>query len=120
MNPSDAASALTIDAFRRLIERGIPVKCVDARNTVGSAWTPMTIPGAIRLRHESNREIDALPRDRHLVVYGSGGDDARVAALARFLLTHGFNASYLCGGFDAWVTAGFPVMKGDAERPTRY
>jgi rhodanese-related sulfurtransferase len=109
INPNDAPllPELTVDDFRQLIERGVRVKCVDARDLPDPS--AMKIPGAFRIRVEGGADVDRLPRDRHLVVYAAADDDARAAALARLLVTRGFSAGYLRGGFDAWLAAGFPV-----------
>jgi rhodanese-related sulfurtransferase len=102
---------VTVETFRELIESGTRLKCIDARDPVPSDGGSMKIPGSLRMPFASRTHLETLPRDRHLVVYGTGGDDTRVAAVAQFLVTRGFSAAYLFGGFEAWVAAGFPVMR---------
>jgi rhodanese-related sulfurtransferase len=104
------ASGLTVDEIRHLIEDGTRVKFIDARDPIVWQAYSVKIPGAIRVSLDvSDEHVAAFPRDRRLIAYGTGDDTGRAADLARLLADRGFTASYLHGGFAAWVEAGLPV-----------
>jgi rhodanese-related sulfurtransferase len=105
----DKVPELSVADVRRLIEKGLRPKFIDARDPAARS-VAATIPGAIPVPLERAREhVGALPRDRRLITYGSGDDDSRAAALARVLADRGFTAAYLRGGVAAWLEAGLPV-----------
>jgi rhodanese-related sulfurtransferase len=104
------ASGLTVDEIRHLIEEGTQAKFIDARDPIVWQASSVKIPGAIRLSLDvSDEHVAAFPRDRRLIACGTGDDDGRAADLARRLADRGFAASYLRGGFAAWLGAGLPV-----------
>jgi hydroxyacylglutathione hydrolase len=59
------------------------------------------VPGALNVAHTRlAAELDALPRDRALLVYCEGG--ARSASAVSFLVRQGFDARYVRGQFADW------------------
>jgi len=74
-------------------------------------WEAGHLPGAMHvpLGHLAER-LDALPRDRPLVLQCQGG--SRSAIGASLLRARGFtNVANLAGGYAAWRDAGLPVEK---------
>jgi rhodanese-related sulfurtransferase len=101
---------LTVAEVLHLIDEGLRPKFIDARDPLVWQASAVRIPGAIHVPLEAADEyVAALPRDRRLIVYGSGHDDRRAADLARVLADRGIAARYLRGGFAAWVAAGLPL-----------
>jgi rhodanese-related sulfurtransferase len=106
----DNVQGLTVVEVLHLIEEGVRPKFIDARDPLAWEASAARIPGAIHVPLEAADEyVAALPRDRRLIAYGTMHDDRRAADLARVLAYRGFAASYLHGGFAAWVAAGLPV-----------
>ena len=101
---------LTVAEVLHLIDGGLRPKFIDARDPLVWQASAVRIPGAIHVRLEAADEhIATLPRDRRLIAYGTGHDDRRAADVARVLAYRGFAASYLHGGFAAWLAVGLPV-----------
>ncbi|HXW08497.1 MAG TPA: rhodanese-like domain-containing protein [Vicinamibacterales bacterium] len=104
------AQGLTPQQIRHLIESGTRLRFIDARDHIVWASSTAKIPGAIRVPPElTDEHVATLPLDRLLITYGSGDDDGRAADVAKVLNARGFTASYLHGGFGAWLGAGLPV-----------
>jgi hydroxyacylglutathione hydrolase len=81
---------------------------LDVRNH--SEYAEGHIPGAINVMYGLlPRHLDALPRERPLLVTCAGGTRSLIAMSV--LLNAGFSAVVnLSGGFDAWREAGLPVQ----------
>lgn len=100
---------LTVTDVRRLIDKGMRPKFIDAREPIAQSAAGK-IPGAIHVPLKAvDKYVAALPHHRPLIAYGTGDDDSRTAELARVLADRGFDAAYLRGGFAAWLEAGLPV-----------
>jgi rhodanese-related sulfurtransferase len=93
-----------------MLDRGDPVTFVDSRNPIAWASSKVKIPGARRIPlDEVPQHLDVLPRDQQVVVYCTCPGDASSARVARYLAKHGFTASYLLGGLQAWMADDGPV-----------
>jgi len=88
---------------------------IDARS---SEWYSSShIPGAISFPHRTMNEetVQALPRDRVMVVYCDGiGCNASTKGALK-LASLGFRVKELLGGLDWWIRDGHPVATGEAE-----
>ena len=76
-------------------------------------WAAGHLPGVpnVPLGHLAE-QVDALPRDRPLVLHCQGG--SRSAIAASLLRAHGFaNVVNLTGGYGAWRDAGLPTERAD-------
>jgi len=82
---------------------------LDVRN--GGEFRHGHIPGALHIpASRLVAKLDALPRDKQLLVHCAGGGRSVVAASA--LVAHGFtDVVDVAGGFDAWEEAGYPVER---------
>jgi len=80
---------------------------VDVRN--GGEWLHGHIPGALHVpASQLAASIDAIPRDKLLLVHCAGGN--RSVAAASVLLANGFTrVTDVADGFDGWEEAGYPV-----------
>lgn len=64
------ASSVTVNEVKLLLEQGLPVTFVDARNPIAWGSSKVKLPGAIRAPlDEVDQLLPQLPRDRHLIVY---------------------------------------------------
>jgi rhodanese-related sulfurtransferase len=88
---------------------------IDARS---AEWYAKShIPGAISFPHRTMNEesVQALPRDRVLVVYCDGiGCNASTKGALK-LAALGFRVKELLGGLDWWIRDGHSVATGEAE-----
>ena len=80
------------------------VVLVDTRRL--ASWEHGHIAGAL---HLPTVGIDALPRDRTVIVYGWGPGCNGATATARMLLGTGLDVRELLGGYEYWVRNGFPT-----------
>lgn len=106
------AQTSTAELHDVLLPRGVAV--IDVRNQ--SEWDAGHIPGA---RHVQLGTLDArlneVPRDGVVVVQCQHGGRSSIAA--SLLAARGFaNIINLQGGYSAWYSAGFPVVRDGASR----
>ncbi|SEB35918.1 Rhodanese-related sulfurtransferase [Paramicrobacterium humi] len=91
---------------------------VDTRKA--RSWDNGHVTGALHLPSSAlDGDLEFLPRERTLVVYGWGPGCNGAAHTARVLLERGFDVREMIGGFEYWARNGFPVedANGDATRP---
>jgi rhodanese-related sulfurtransferase len=63
-------SRLTVAAVKDLVDGGHPIVFIDSRNPIAWGSSKVTLPGALRIPvDEVERHLQALPRDRRLIVY---------------------------------------------------
>jgi len=95
-----------------LLPRGVAV--VDVRSQ--SEWDAGHLPGAHHLPLGSlGKRLDEVPRDGVVVVHCQGG--TRSAIAASLLAARGYdNVINLQGGYQGWVSAGYPVIRGGTSQ----
>ena len=108
----EIAQASTADLHDVLLPRGVAV--IDVRNQ--SEWDAGHIPGAHHIQLGSlDARLNEVPRDGVVVVHCQHG--GRSAIAASLLAARGFsNIINLQGGYSAWASAGFPVVRDGASR----
>lgn len=105
----DARLAFEIDvvAAAQAVESGTAV-LIDTRRL--ESWEHGHIAGALHLPKTAvDAQIDSLPRDRTLIVYGWGPGCNGATSTARALLARGLDVRELLGGYEYWVRNGFPT-----------
>jgi hydroxyacylglutathione hydrolase len=104
-----------VDEVRELWELG-EIEIFDVRNA--GEYRLEHIPGATQLSAgRIVRMIDAVPRDRTVVVHCASGSRASVAASA--LASHGYdNIICMTGGIHEWQQRGYPLESGLEAAPT--
>ncbi|MFD5214003.1 rhodanese-like domain-containing protein [Microbacterium sp. NPDC058345] len=105
----DARLAYEIDviAAAQAVESDVAI-LVDTRRL--ESWEHGHIAGALHLPKTAiEAQLDALPRDRTLIVYGWGPGCNGATATARTLLAAGLDVRELLGGYEYWVRNGFPT-----------
>ena len=89
------------------LDRGESIVFLDVRSPSSWAASGRQMPGAIRLPlDEVGAHAAALPRDREMVAYCTGQNQATSIRAARILREHGHeHAHALQWGFRAWLRA---------------
>jgi rhodanese-like protein len=65
-----AASSVTVDDVKVMLDQGLPITFIDARNPIAWGSSKVKLPGAIRVPlDEVDQLLPQLPRDRHLITY---------------------------------------------------
>lgn len=110
---------IDVGELYELMEAGAKPIVVDVRSGVARALDPRWIPGALHVPLEAvSQHIEALPRDREIILYCACPSEASAARVARLLMKHGFEkVRPLHGGLDAWVAAGYAVVGVVAPPP---
>ena len=102
---------ISVDDLYQLMDvAGAPV-VLDVRSHSARELDPRWIPNALHVPpDELGRHVEALSRDREIIVYCNCPNEASAAKVAKLLLAHGFTrVRPLHGGLDAWIAAGYPV-----------
>jgi membrane protein DedA with SNARE-associated domain/rhodanese-related sulfurtransferase len=100
-----------VDDLYRMMAAGAEPLIVDVRTHTARRLEPRWIPTAIHAPLEMlATSLQALPRDRDIVVYCTCPNEASAALVAKRLMSHGFKrVRPLAGGLDAWIAAGYGV-----------
>lgn len=94
-----------VDELRDLLDAGHQPVMVDARSATARQLAP-PVPGALPVDGNLAALLEALPRDRHIVVYCSCPNDVTAASIAKQLHGHGYTlARPLHGGLEAYNSA---------------
>jgi membrane protein DedA with SNARE-associated domain/rhodanese-related sulfurtransferase len=102
---------ISVAELHRLMANGAAPVIVDVRSHTARGLEPRWIPGALHVPLEDmGRHLEALPRDREIILYCSCPSEASAARVARILMSHGFKrVRPLFGGLEAWLAAGYAV-----------
>lgn len=102
---------ITIHEVRERLERGEEIVILDVRSKKEWEESPSKIPGALRTPvTEVERLLESIPQDRTVVAYCTCRHTKLSHRVAQMLREKGFaNAFHLYGGFDAWVSAQYPL-----------
>ncbi|GAB4369277.1 MAG: DedA family protein/thiosulfate sulfurtransferase GlpE [Deltaproteobacteria bacterium] len=97
--------------LRRRMEAGEELTVVDLRHPLEYDSDRVKIPGALHmLPEELGARHTEIPRDRDVVLYCTCPNEATSAMMALRLHRLGITrVRPLSGGFDAWLTGGFPL-----------
>jgi membrane protein DedA with SNARE-associated domain/rhodanese-related sulfurtransferase len=108
-----ATERITAHELKGRMDRSEPVYIVDLRRAPSGDPEGPSLPGAVRLSpDEVLARVDALPRDREIVLFCDCPGEASAAAVATALQAIGLRrARPLEGGLDAWTRAGYPVLR---------
>ncbi len=104
---------ITVEEVRRKQEAGEELVILDLRSSAELNLDPSVILGA---RHvaadEIEKDAEAIPRDREVVVYCSCPNEVTSALVALSLQRRGFTrVRPLLGGIDAWRGQNYPMEK---------
>ncbi|MCW4459238.1 rhodanese-like domain-containing protein [Microbacterium sp. MPKO10] len=74
------------------------------------SWDHGHVTGALHLPNDRlSGDLDEVPTDRTLIVYGWGPGCNGETSTARVLLDRGYDVREMIGGYEYWVRNGFPV-----------
>lgn len=114
--------AVGTDWVRERMKRGEAIFLVEVRRAGDLDLAVMKARGALRLTDdEARNRLAEIPKQRPVLVYSTAPDDEPAAALARLLISQGFQEPHLLtGGFKAYLSAGLPVEEiGEGSNMTR-
>jgi rhodanese-related sulfurtransferase len=102
---------IAVEEVKSRMDQGEKILFVDARNVIAWAYSELKLVGAMRiLAEEIEDHVNELPKDRAIVIYCSWENENTSVRATRILRGRGFAKVYaLLGGFDAWVSAGYPT-----------
>lgn len=100
------------DELHQRLGSGEKVVVVDLRHTMEFESEPETIPGAVHMDAADLEEaIEAIPRDREIVLFCSCPNEATAAQMALRLRHLGITRIRpLAGGLGGWRSKGFPLQ----------
>lgn len=102
---------ITIHEVMERMGRGEKIVILDVRSKKEWDESPSKIPGALRTPvTEVERLLASIPRDRTVVAYCTCRHSKLSYRVAQMFREKGFaNAFHLYGGFDAWLSAQYPL-----------
>jgi membrane protein DedA with SNARE-associated domain/rhodanese-related sulfurtransferase len=102
---------VSVEELHRQISGGASPVVVDVRSVTAVTLAQQRIPGALHVPlPDIVRHLEALPRDREVILYCTCPNEASAAQAARLLMSQGFSrVRPLRGGLDAWISAGYTV-----------
>jgi membrane protein DedA with SNARE-associated domain/rhodanese-related sulfurtransferase len=94
------------------ISAGEDIVVIDLRHTLEFEAEPQTIPGSLRMdAAELEEAVEAIPRDRDIILFCSCPNEATAAQMALRLRSLGITRIRpLAGGLAAWRACGFPTL----------
>jgi len=103
------ASSIDIDTFKKVSAGGTAPVLLDVRRKADFEQAPQVLPGATwRDPQEIDEWIKQLTPESAVVAYCVKGGPVSQSTVDR-LQMEGFKATFLEGGFKAWVAGGNPV-----------
>lgn len=99
---------VSVRDLRDKMDRGQPLFVLDVRE--GFCDSGQMIPGAIHVdaKHLAPG-LFKLPQDAEIIVYDSSPQNETALKVAEALVSAGFQAKALMGGWDQWKKAGYPT-----------
>ena len=96
-----------------------PPVVLDVRSATAQGLQRQRIPGALHVPvQDVARQLDALPRDRDIVLYCTCPNEASAAKAAKLLMARGYRrVRPLHGGLEAWIAAGYAVEEISIPAP---
>ena len=108
--------AMTPDQIRavdakEMMDRGKEIALLDVRSSKEWGESDVKLPGAIRIHiTEIDKYMEKIPRNIPVITYCTCRHEKLSIRVTQILFENGFNnAHFLLGGFDAWVSAGYPL-----------
>jgi len=110
---------ISVSDLYELIQAGAAPLIIDVRSVTARELEPRWIPGALHVPlQDVAHRLKELPRDRDVILYCTCPNEASAARVAKILMNHGFKrVRPLQGGLDAWVAAGYAVIRAQAPNP---
>lgn len=105
---------ISVAELYALIQAGASPLIIDVRSSTARQLEPRWIPGALHVPLlDVAHHLKELQRDKDIILYCTCPSEASAARVAKILMNHGFKrVRPLNGGLDAWVAAGYAVVKG--------
>lgn len=102
------AARVSVRDLKDKLDAGHPLLIVDVRE--GFCDSDRMIPGAVHVdaKHLAP-DLFKLPQDAEIVVYDNQPQSETALRVAEALVSAGFKAEALLGGWDQWKKAGYPT-----------
>lgn len=96
---------------KEMMDSGKEFILLDARSSKEWSESDVKIPGSIRIHiTEIESHLGKMPKDVPVITCCTCRHEKLSVRIAEILVENGFsNALFLMGGFDAWVSAGYPL-----------
>jgi rhodanese-related sulfurtransferase len=108
--------AMTPDQIRAvdvkgMMDSGKEIALLDVRSSKEWGESEVKLPGAIRIHiTEIDKYLEKIPKNIPVITYCTCRHEKLSVRVTQILFENGFNnALFLLGGFDAWVSAGYPL-----------
>jgi rhodanese-related sulfurtransferase len=96
---------------KEIMDYGKGVVLLDVRSSKEWGESDVKLPGAIRIHiTEIDKCLEKIPKNIPVITYCTCRHEKLSVRVTQILFENGFsNAHFLLGGFDAWVSAGYPL-----------
>ena len=96
---------------KEMMDNGKEIVLIDARSSKEWGESDVKLPGAIRIHiTEIDKYLAKIPKNIPVITYCTCRHEKLSVRVSQILFENGFNnAHFLMGGFDAWVSAGYPL-----------
>ncbi len=105
---------ITVQNLHKKLGHSEELFLLDVRQPGNIIKDPRKLPGALIIPPpDVEKRLSELPKDKEIVAYCACPNDGTSSAVAKYLIENGFNAFALAKGYDAWVTAQYPLEPVD-------
>jgi rhodanese-related sulfurtransferase len=96
---------------KKMMDSGKEILLLDVRSSKEWSESIVKLPGSIRIHiTEINSYMGKIPKNVPVITYCTCRHEKLSVRVTQILIENGFNNShFLMGGFDAWVSAGYPL-----------
>jgi rhodanese-related sulfurtransferase len=95
---------------KEMMDAGKEIVLLDARSSKEWSESNVKLPGSIRIHiTEIDTYLVKLPKHVPIITYCTCRHQKLSIRVTEVLLEGGFTARFLLGGFDAWISAGYPL-----------
>jgi rhodanese-related sulfurtransferase len=96
---------------KEMMDSGKEIVLLDARSSKEWGESEVKLPGSIRIQiTEIDNYLKKIPQNVPVITYCTCRHEKLSIRMTEILIENGFeNARFLLGGFDAWMSAGYPL-----------
>jgi rhodanese-related sulfurtransferase len=96
---------------KEMMDSGKEIVLIDMRSSKEWGESDAKLPCAVRIHiTEIDNYLEKIPKNIPVITYCTCRHEKLCVKMTQILFENGFNnAHFLLGGFDAWVSAGYPL-----------